>query len=311
MKRQLNLRQIEAFKAVIEQGTVSRAAEALFVSQPAVSKLIAHLEEDSGLNLFERARGKLAPTRHGMRLYAEIDRVFAGMRQVEQSIDSILRDEQRQLTVGVLPALSGSFIRRITMNLLKEHPGVRISIQTRGSQFIADWLSTHQIDVGLIGSLVDNPYIERETLMEHPLVCALPPNHPLCRKKTLTLPDLVDEPFVTFSPKSQTRQQVESLFQRHDARLKVVLETDTAPTVCEFVAAGLGVSLVHPLFIDGAQQRIALRAFKPDVPYRFQLCRSRSSHNFRLVEAFFREAKRVATEVCDELLNEPTESSFR
>jgi DNA-binding transcriptional LysR family regulator len=305
MKRQLNLRQIEAFKAIIEQGTMSRAAQVLFISQPAVSKLLAHLEDDSGLTLFDRVRGKLAPTRHGMRLYGEIDRIFAGMRQLEQAIDSIRRDEQRHLTVGVLPALSGSFIRRITMNFLKIHPDVKVSIETRGSQFLADWLVTRQIDVGLVDSLVDNLYIEREPLMEHPLICALPPAHPLCKKKIIRPRDLDNLPFVTFPPNSQSRRLAESLFERHGARLNVVLETVTAPTVCEFVAAGLGVALIHPLFADGMQRRLVLRRFEPEAAFHFQLCRMKGSPNSGLVDAFLQEARKVADDVIGELLSAP------
>jgi DNA-binding transcriptional LysR family regulator len=71
VRRRLNLRQIEAFKAVIEHGTVSAAAAMLHVSQPAMSKLIAHLETDAALRLFDRAKGRLTPTEQGMRLYAE------------------------------------------------------------------------------------------------------------------------------------------------------------------------------------------------------------------------------------------------
>lgn len=305
MQRALNLRQIEAFKAVIEQGSVSRAAEVLYISQPAVSKLLAHLEDESGLTLFDRVRGKLAPTRQGMRLYDEVDRIFAGMRQLEQAIDSIRRDEQRHLTVGVLPALSGSFIRRVTMSFLKTNPGVTVSIQTRGSQFVADWLVTRQLDLGLVGSLVDNPYIEREPLMEHPLVCALPPTHPLCKRKIVRPRDLDNEPFVSFSPPSLTRRLVDSLFQRQKVHLNSVVETDTAPSVCEFVAAGLGVSLIHPLFADGAQGRLALRRFEPKVDYHFQLCRMPASPNSGLVDAFFQGARQVAEEVFGELISAP------
>ena len=118
MGRRINLRQIEAFKAVIEYGTVSRAAETMHVSQPAMSKLIAHLEEDSGLQLFDRLKGRLAPTARGMRLYEEIDRIFAGVRQVENAIDTIRRDEQGRILIGVMPALSGSFIQQATSAFL-------------------------------------------------------------------------------------------------------------------------------------------------------------------------------------------------
>jgi DNA-binding transcriptional LysR family regulator len=301
VKRQVNLRQIEAFKAVIEQGTVSRAAEILYISQPAVSKMLNHLEEDSGLTLFDRVRGKLAPTHQGMRLYAEIDRVFAGLRQLEQAIDSIRRDEQSHLNIGTLPALGGSFIRRVTLNFLKTHPDVTLSIHSRSSQIVTEWLVTRQLDLGLVNGLVDNTYLTREPLMEHALVCALPPAHPLCQKKVIRPRDLDDLPFITFFFMSQTRQLVETLFEDHNVRLNVVLETDNAPSVCEFVASGLGVSLIHPLFAGGMHDRIVLRRFEPEVYFRFQLCRMPASQNTNLVDAFFQEVRSVADEVVREL----------
>jgi DNA-binding transcriptional LysR family regulator len=128
--RPINLRQIEAFKAVVDCGTVSRAAEMMNVSQPAISKLIAHLEEDAGLRLFDRLKGRLAPTRRGMRLYEEVERIFAGVRQIENAIETIRRDEQRRLLIGVMPALSGSFIQQATSNFLAQQPDVRSGLPT-------------------------------------------------------------------------------------------------------------------------------------------------------------------------------------
>ncbi|ACD20847.1 LysR substrate-binding domain-containing protein [Paraburkholderia phytofirmans] len=302
MRRQVNLRQVEAFKAVIERGTVSAAADALFVSQPAVSKLLANLEDDCDLKLFERVRGKLAPTRHGMRLYAEIDRVFSGLRQVEHAIASIHRDDQKQLTVGVLQALSGSFINRVVKSFLRIHPDVMITIHTRDSPFLAEWLSTQQIDVGLISSIVDNPYIERDTLIEHPLICVLPPGHHLCSKPVIDISDLNEEDFITFPESTLTRQRVDALFEQNAVRPRIVMQASTAPTICEAVAAGIGVSLVHPLFTDGVKERLVLRRFTPSTPFSFQLCRNRSSNNVQLVDDFLREAKRVSDETSKELM---------
>jgi DNA-binding transcriptional LysR family regulator len=259
------------------------------------------LEEDSGLTLFDRVRGKLAPTRQGMRLYGEVDRIFAGLRQLEQAIESIRRDEQSHLTVGTLPALGGSFIRRVTLNFLKTHPEVTLAIHSRSSQIVTEWLVTRQLDLGLVNGLVDNTYIAREPLMEHALVCALPPSHPLCKKKVIRPRDLDNVPFVTFFVMSQTRQLVETVFDDHHVRLNLVLETDNAPSVCEFVAAGLGVSLIHPLFAGGMQERIVLRRFEPEVHFRFQLCRMPASQNSTLVDAFFQEVRNVAAEVAHEM----------
>lgn len=302
MKETLNLRQIEAFKAVVEHGTVSQAGIVLGVSQPAVSKLLAHLEADTGLTLFDRVRGKLALTARGMRLYQEIERVFSGLRQVEQAVDSIRRDEQRTLTVGVLPALSGAFIRRATMQFLARHPDVRVSIQIRGSLFLADWLATRHIDVALVGSRVDNPYIEREALFRYPLVCAMAVNHELTRKRVIRPRDLDGLPFVSFGADSQTQELVRQAFDGAGANLNVVVDTSTAPTVCEFVAAGLGVSLIHPLFAEGFLNRLVLRRFDPELNFHFQLCRTQASRNAALVETFIQEARDVAAQISREVL---------
>ncbi|TCT11079.1 LysR substrate-binding domain-containing protein [Paralcaligenes ureilyticus] len=300
MKKSLNLRQVEAFKAVIEQGTVNRAADALFVSQPAVSKLLMKLEEDTGLALFERVKGKLAPTPHGMRLYEEIDRIFVGLHQLEDAVDSIRRDEQRQLCIGVMPALSGSFVRRVTMDFIKAHPGVHVSIHTRSSQFLADWLVARQIDVALVSNAVENPYIDREPMLSSPLFCALPLNHSLTQKRVIRAKDLDNVPFITFESVSLTDKLVKEAFSAAGARLNPVLNAVTASTVCEFVAAGLGVSLVHPLFAEWVGKRIVLRRFDPELVSTFQLCRVGAARNASLVEAFVDVARRVAQQVSDE-----------
>jgi DNA-binding transcriptional LysR family regulator len=303
MPRQINLRQVEAFKAVIENGTVSRAAAVLNISQPAASKLIAHLEDDTGLKLFDRVKGRLAPTERGMRLYEEIDRIFDGIRQVENAIDTIRREQEGQLLIGVMPALSGSFIQEATTGFLKDRPGVFCSIQSRSSQWIADWLVTRKLDVGLISSRIDNPYIVTESLMEHPLVCIMARDHELARKRVIKPKNLDGAPFISFDPESYTGQRIAPVLEEHHVHANVVLVANVSPTLCEFVAAGLGVSLVHPLMVSGMQDRLAVRRFEPAIQLDFQLCRPRDSRNADLVDAFVKEARATAKRISRDLLN--------
>jgi DNA-binding transcriptional LysR family regulator len=303
MLRRLNLRQIEAFKAVIENGTVSRAAEMLHISQPAMSKLIAHLEEDTALKLFDRVKGRLAPTERGMRLYEEIDRIFAGVRQVENSVDAIRREEQGRLLVGVMPALSGPLIQRATMGFLQKFPNVFCSVHSRSSEWIVDWLVTRKLDIGLVSSRVDNPYIIAEPLMEHPLVCIMPMDHPLTAKSVIEPHDLDNMPFVSFDTESHTGQRVALMLETHKVRLNIALVANVAPTLCEFVAAGLGVSLIHPLLAGGLRDRLAVRRFEPAVPFDFRLCHSRESRNAAFVEAFLQETRATAERISREMLS--------
>ncbi|WP_342363845.1 LysR substrate-binding domain-containing protein [Terrarubrum flagellatum] len=302
MARRLNLRQVEAFKAVIEFGTVSRAAEMMNISQPAMSKLIAHLEEDTGLRLFERVKGRLAPTRRGMRLYEEIDRIFAGVRQVENAVDAIRRDEQSRLLIGVMPALSGSFIQQATSRFLAKQPRVFCSIQSRSSQWVADGLVTRKLDVGLIIAPIDNPYIVAEPLMAHPIVCILPLTHPLAAKEVITPHDLEGVPFVSFDPESHTSRRAGQALEAHGVAPDIVMIANVSQTLCEFVAAGVGVSLVHPLIVGGLRDKLAIRRFEPAVQLDFQLCRIRDSRNARLVDAFLESAREAAAEISRTIL---------
>jgi DNA-binding transcriptional LysR family regulator len=302
MPRHLTLRQIEAFKAVIENGSVSRAAEMVHISQPAMSKLIAYLEADTGLKLFDRAKGRLAPTKSGMRLYEEIDRIFAGVRQIENAAEAIRREEQGRISIGVLPALAGSFIHRATTGFLKDRRNVFCTVRSAGSQWIVDWIVARKLDVGLVDGGFKNPYAIIEPLMEQPMVCVLPLGHPLTAKATIKPKDLDQVPFLSFPLDSDVGHRVDKLFEAHGVKPQVVLIANFVLTVCEFVAGGLGVALVHPLLISEFRQRLAVRRFEPDIFDNVALCRSGDSRNAQLVDIFAQKLRETAEEVSREML---------
>jgi len=305
MQRPLTLRQIEAFKAVIENGTISRAAMVLNVSQPAMSKMIAHLEDDTGLKLFDRVKGRLAPTGRGMRLYEEIGRIFAGVRQVESAVDAIRREDRGQLTIGVLPALSGSVIQQVTMAFLQKFPSVYCSIHSLASEWVADGLVSRKLDVGLIGPRIDNPYIVSQPLIEQPIVCAMPLDHPLTAKEVIVPEDLHGTPFVSFGQGSQMDQCIAGIIADHRVAPRVAVVAVTAPTVLEFVAAGLGITLAHPLMMAGQRGRVAVRRFEPEIRYDFRICYNRESRNAHLVAAFVSETRQMVARLTQDLINGP------
>lgn len=304
MPRKISLRQIEAFKAVIENGTITRGAELLHMSQPAMSKLISNLESDTGLKLFDRVKGRLAPTEHALRLHDEVDRIFAGVRQVENAAEAILREEQGRLTVGVMPALSSAFIQSATTSFLKQHENVFCSIEMRSSPRILDRLIARKIDIGLIGGGFDNPYATIIPLLEHPLVCIMSPDHSLANKNLIEPQDLNSAAFVSFSPDSYTDHCVEETLKSYGVKREITLIANMAPTLCAFVAAGCGVSLIHPLLLSGSGEGLAVRRFAPEIPHQIQICRAEDNRNSKLIEAFTDESRARATEMCKSILGE-------
>lgn len=204
MKRHISLHQIEIFKATIEHGTVSRASEAISISQPAASKLLTCFEENTGLKLFERNRSRLIPTKTGLTLYEEIDRIFSGIREVENAIAAVKREDQGQLSIGVLPALSGSFIQRITAGFLQTSPNVYCSIKSTSSQRIVESIRNRKLDVGIVSSRVNDRYLSSEPLGGHPLVCIMPINHPLAEHEVIKPENLNETSFISFNGDSYT-----------------------------------------------------------------------------------------------------------
>ena len=301
MRRRVNLRQIEAFKAVIEHGTVSSAAAALNVSQPALSKALAQLEADTELRLFDRVKGRLAPTELGMRLYAEIERIFSGVQQVENAIDALHRQAQGRLQIGVMPALSGAFVQRVVTAFLQAHPGTFCSVDARSSQWIMESLVGRGLDVGLLSSGMQNPYLESEVLLEHPIVCIMAAGQPRAARRIDYPADLADLPYVSLDPETETGQRITATLAAHGVSPSIALVANLSRTVCEFVAAGTGVSLVHPLMVSDLD-RIAVRPFEPRTMLGFLLSHRQASRNARLVDGFIRSARATSDAMLQEAL---------
>ena len=304
MPRQLNLRQIEAFKAIIENGTMRQSAEVLNISQPAVSKMIANLEFDTGLQLFDRVKGRLAPIDNGLQLYEEVNRIFSGVRQVENAVEVIRRQEQGRIAIGVMPGLSGSFIQRVASSFLDTRAKVFCSVEPLSSQLIIDRLIARKLDVGLVGSGYANPYVTSAPLMSHALVCIMPKGHPLSKKSLVKPKDLEGIPFVSLHADTFIGNRLATMFEDYDVHPDIRLVSSGALTIGQFVAAGLGVSLVHPLTVSGLEDRIVVRRFDPEMVYNFQLCRVADSKNANMIDLFAKEAMSVAAQISASILRD-------
>ena len=215
MRRRVNLRQIEVFKAVIEAGTISGAATALNVSQPAMSKSISQLEAECELRLFDRVRGRLAPTEQGMMLYEEIDRIFSGVQQVENAIEALHRQSQGRILIGVMPGLSGAFVQRVVNAFLSQHPSTYCFIEARSSEWIMESLVGRRLDVGLLSERMHNPFVGSELL-------ARMPSSASCRSATpwpLGTPsvpsDLARYPNVSFGPETDIGLHITRVLSMH------------------------------------------------------------------------------------------------
>lgn len=284
--RQPSLRQIQAFKAFVEAGTVSKAADLLYISQPAASKLLTHLEEDTGLRLLDRGHGKMNVTERGMRLYEEIDRVFTGVDQISQAIETIRQEDRGHLTLGLMPAVPGDLIARTTKEFTKRYPEVYLSFQIRSSQFIVDGILSRKFDFGMVLKPLEHDQFSTSILDDEPLVAVVPSDNPLADRKQINVNDLCNYPFIGYSESSVSRHALEKLAMSNNTKLDVVLEATTANMLMDLVAQGLGIAVVHPMQYRAERQDISFIPLREKISLPIHLVRAMTSRRDHMIDDF-------------------------
>ncbi len=196
----MNLRQLEAFRATMEAGSITGAAELLHISQPSVSRLVADLERSVGFPLFRRVGRGLTATVEAHRFHQAMESMFLGIERLRETADTIRTTPGGTVALGVIPALSQSVMPEAVRDLYRQRPDVRFMIYTRNTPGIVDAVRMQQVDLGLVGRAPPYPGVEVLFETTVPYVCLLPAGHPLTKgSEALDLDHLAGrESFVTF-----------------------------------------------------------------------------------------------------------------
>ncbi|RVC63022.1 LysR family transcriptional regulator [Mesorhizobium sp. M00.F.Ca.ET.038.03.1.1] len=293
----MNLRQIEAFRAVMLAGTVTGAAEMLHISQPAVSRLIVDLECVSALPLFVRKKKRLTPTPEAKIFFAEVQHAFAGVEHLKKKAQDIRNFNSGHLRIAASPAMSMGFLRTVLEEFLTSHEGVTATLQTHVSTIVKDSVASQLNDIGLVFGDANEPALRSEVFVRANAVCILPPGHRLADKDIIEPQDLADEDFVSLSANDTTRLRIDQAFQQAGVDRVIRLEAQLATVVCGFVLDGFGVSIVNPFTAFEYRERgLLLKAFRPEIPVRFQLVRPAQQTQSTLADGFVETLHRYCGE---------------
>jgi DNA-binding transcriptional LysR family regulator len=174
----MDVRLLEAFRAVVDHRSVTAAAGAMGVTQPAVSTQIARLEEMIGFALFERSGGRLKPTSEGMLFYAEAMRVLGEFDRLQTTTTQIREGQAGKLTIASHPWAAISLLPRLVSEFLSERPGVSVRLISRHSDVVSQLLPSESFDIGIAELPIDEASV---TVSKHQMRCVivLPPRHPL------------------------------------------------------------------------------------------------------------------------------------
>ncbi len=293
-----NIRQIEAFNAVMKGGSVTKAAEALFISQPAVSKLVRSFEQSCGFKLFVRSQGRLLPTQEAKRLFAETEGFMTGVERIENTATSIRQSERGDITVVAYPALSLRLLPRYAARFLADRPDVRLTILTRNSTDVSNHMLARAADFGLSLRPTQDSGIICTPLREKKMVCALPIDHPLAANEQINIRDISGQPFIMLDQDDRSRWIVDDALARTGVKVRTVVNAQMADTACMLVSEGLGIAFVPSIAAIGWEaQNIAFRPIDPPLSMTMWLYTSAWEDMSVLARLLLTEIERGVEEV--------------
>jgi DNA-binding transcriptional LysR family regulator len=262
----MNLRQCEVFRAVMEAGSVTAAAERLHVTQPAVSKTLAQLERELGFRVFRRERQRLHPTPEAQALYHEVRRAFIGLDYLTRFAGDLRDLRQGHLVVAALHAASGSWLPTVVAGFLRRFPGLSISLQAMDSPSVAEAVATGRVDLGIVQFEVPSQGLRRETLRSVEAVCVLPPDHRLAQQATVRPADLHDQPFIALAAVNRFRTKLDGVLKAAGVTPRIGVDTPLAATACALVMEGAGIAIVDRLSAEAnLHLGIVIRPFAPRI----------------------------------------------
>jgi len=292
VKSGLNLGQVEAFRSVMQVGTVIGAARLMNVTQPGVSRSIALLELRVGYKLFERNGRRLVPTPEADALYREIEPLYSSLDRIAEIAQDIRFQRAGALRIGTLPALSQSLVPKAIARFLSSRPKVSVFVESLPSRQIADRVATRQLDIGLVELPLFRSAIHIEHLEPVPFVAVIPASHPLASKKVISLKDLDGERMALVARQSFVRHEIDEVLSDLGVAPNVLLETPSSTIACALVAAGAAITLVGQWTAKTFEGKdVAVRPIKEAFNSRYAVIFPESGPRLQLANAFANELR--------------------
>lgn len=282
----LDIRQMEAFCTVMERGSVTIAAQVLGITQPAVSTLIAKLEEAIGYPLFVREHRRLTPTAEAATLVGEVAAVLHRHQQLARTAEDIHQARAGAITIAAHPGPSISWLPPVIATFMHERPGVTVKLVSRQSQGVRDLIPARAFDLAVAELPVEHPLVAVHRY-RMPFVAAFSSDSPLAKHKALT-PKLLDGvPIISMFHGHAAQLGASRAFDDAGVHMHVVAECDYFASAISLASQGVGVAFVDPLSAEDLKTgALAIRPFEPQIAYDFAVFHPQDRPMSRLAGAF-------------------------
>ncbi|MFE4145118.1 LysR family transcriptional regulator [Peribacillus sp. YIM B13472] len=239
--------QFEYFQTLARMQHVTRAAEALSITQSALSRSIARFEDEIGVPFFERQGRSIRLNQYGHIFLKSVDSMMKEFHKGKQEIQELLEPEQGQVSLGFLHTLSTNLIPDLIASFRMHYPKINFQLTQSPSHTLLEQLQLGELDLCLIAPMEMKAPLQWAQLWTEELFVIVPKGHKFANYETITLEEIAAESFILLKKGYSLRITVEQLFEEAGITPNITFEGEEANTVAGLVAAGLGISILPTL----------------------------------------------------------------
>jgi DNA-binding transcriptional LysR family regulator len=289
-------RRLQVFHAVAKRSSFTKAAETLFMTQPAVTFQIKQLEEHFNTRLFDRGHGKISLTPAGEVVLDYTERILSLSAELDTRISELTGEVQGLLLVGASMTIAEFMLPRVLGEFKVAYPGVKARLTVANSETIEHGVAAHSLDIGLIEAPSRLPSLATEECCEDELQVVCSPAHPLAKSKTITPKQLLQHAYISREPGSGTREVTDSYFRRAGIApedVNTVMELGSPDAIKGVVETGLGFAIMSKVIVAKEKQLGVLVALPlaPKLTRTLSLVYPKEKFRSRLVSSFVEFSK--------------------
>ena len=269
----MTLRQLETLYAIMRAGSITAAARNLHVTQPAVSAVLKHAEQQLRMTLFERIGGRLHPTPEALSLLPDLEEIFGRIDTVSRTMQELRDGRTGKLVLATSPTLVNAFLPQAIAALRTATPKLNIIVHSLPTPMAVARVARREADMGLVYAPVADGALDAEDLITSEMAVVVPHGHALARQREVHARDLRDESVISTGPGTRLGALVEEACQREgETPPSIGIEASSSLAACMMVSCGAGVGLVdRSIELSGRFDDLAFRPFRPGIEVRIQL----------------------------------------
>jgi DNA-binding transcriptional LysR family regulator len=284
----MNFNQLKAFYFAVKYKSYSAAAEALYITQPAVTKQVQQLETTYGIKFLNRFGKKMVLTDAGEVLYDFADKIFQMESQAEERLRDFQQRKSGRLRIHASESFGAYYLPFIINIFRKKYPNIHISVNIFPNQEVIENTIKLENDLGFISYHFEHKKLTIQDVLEDRLVLIVPPSHPFARKKILEPHKLDGQPIIMHEKGSATRDIVDAFISRNNLSVFIALELSNNEAIKRAVEAGAGISLISEHVVSEEVKRRKLKSISladPTMKRKFYLIHHKDkylSHPFQM-----------------------------